>query len=105
MLKEGILTFKKMKKTTAFVGQFCVSEQGRDEGRTYVIVAVSQFNYVYVADGKYNLIAKPKKKNVKHLRLLGDSSQTIRGKLIANEEVYDSEIKYAIRSFASTSGR
>ena len=49
---------------------------GRDKGHLYVVVGSLAYPYVWIADGrKYNL-DKPKKKNCRHLRILGTSVST-----------------------------
>ena len=46
---------------------------GKDKGCLYVVVGSLAYPYVWIADGrKYNL-DKPKKKNCRHLRILGTS--------------------------------
>ena len=46
---------------------------GRDKGHLYVVVGSLAYPYVWIADGrKYNL-DKPKKKNCRHLQVLGTS--------------------------------
>ena len=46
------------------------SVQGRDDGHYYVIAEVLNGGFVLVVDGKTRTLENPKKKNVKHLRLL-----------------------------------
>ena len=48
------------------VGQIVKSTSGRDRGRFFVIVACEE-QAVYLADGKLHRLARPKKKNPKHL--------------------------------------
>ncbi len=43
------------------------STSGRDLGRFYVIVAISEDGFVRLADGKLHSIRNPKRKNPKHL--------------------------------------
>ncbi|MCM1438562.1 MAG: KOW domain-containing RNA-binding protein [Roseburia sp.] len=59
-----------MKIKTPEEGMLAQSVQGRDCGRFYVILEVSGGNFVTVADGTARPLENPKKKNVKHLRLL-----------------------------------
>ena len=58
-----------MKVTVPNAGGIAESIQGRDAGTLYVICSV-QGNDVFVADGVRRKLENPKKKNVKHLRLL-----------------------------------
>lgn len=51
-----------MKVKKAVPGGVCVSTQGRDEGRYYLICGVPEGGFVLVCDGKYKKLASPKKK-------------------------------------------
>ena len=59
-----------MKMKTPEKGGVVQSVQGRDDGKYYVICEVLSEGYVLVADGKTRTLGHPKKKNIKHLRLL-----------------------------------
>lgn len=52
------------------IGQYAVSLSGRDKGRTFIILGVPEENFVLLADGELRRIAKPKRKKLKHIRLL-----------------------------------
>ncbi len=84
-----------MKVSTPKLGGICQSLQGRDKGCYYVIVRLGE-GEVYVADGKYKLIASPKKKNPKHIRLLPKFVALIEERASEGKPVYDNEIKFAI---------
>ena len=58
-----------MKVKTATVGEIVQSTQGRDRGNFYLVVAIEN-ETIYVVDGRNRQLTTPKKKNVKHLRLL-----------------------------------
>lgn len=58
-----------MKVKTPQTGGIVQSTQGRDKDRLYVITEVRN-DFVLVADGRTRTLANPKKKNLKHLRLL-----------------------------------
>lgn len=51
-------------------GQFAQSISGRDKGRVFMIVATLEEGYVALADGKLRRLEKPKRKKLKHLKLL-----------------------------------
>ncbi len=51
-------------------GQLVRSLAGRDKGQYYFVIEVLDRRFVKVVDGKYKLIAKPKKKNTMHLQPL-----------------------------------
>lgn len=48
------------------VGQIVCSKAGRDKGYFMVTVA-SEESFVYVCDGKERPLARPKRKNIKHV--------------------------------------
>ena len=59
-----------MKKTEAVPGGIVLSTQGRDEGRYYLIKEVLPDGYIYVCDGNYKKLASPKKKSLKHKKII-----------------------------------
>lgn len=52
------------------VGRFAVSNAGRDKGRVFLIVETPDKNYVMLSDGLLRKIEKPKRKKLKHIKLL-----------------------------------
>ncbi|MGE1062400.1 hypothetical protein NXG27_07200 [Megasphaera paucivorans] len=63
-----------MEKVTIPVGTAVESCAGKDKKGLYVVVGKLDYPYVWIADGrKYNL-DKPKKKNCRHLRVVGTSA-------------------------------
>ncbi len=81
-------------------GAVVCSTQGRDAGVYYVCVSVEADGKIaYVSDGRMHKLAKPKKKNVKHLKHTGKSLEVIASKLRENKKVFDSEIKSSLRNF------
>lgn len=51
-------------------GQFVLSIAGRGKGRIFIVTNLIDEKYVYIADGMLRSINKPKKKKLKHLRLI-----------------------------------
>lgn len=88
-----------MKNVTPTVGCFAESKQGRDKGRFYIIKTVEEKGFVTVVDGNYKKLTSPKKKSLKHLRLLPDKAEIIAQKLIEGKQVFDSEIYSALRPY------
>ncbi len=83
------------------VGNVVYSRQGRDAGRMYLVVAAAdKEGYVWVADGEVRTLSNPKKKNAKHLRYKGEDLTAIAAKLKEGKQVFDSEIKSALRAYA-----
>ena len=88
-----------MKKKEAVPGGICVSTQGRDEGRYYLIKEVLPGGYILVCDGNYKKLASPKKKSLKHVRLLPEKVETIAEKFSCGGKVFDSEVYSALKAF------
>lgn len=79
------------------IGKFATSKAGHDQSRMYVIVA-EEGDFVYVCDGRYKTIAKPKKKRKKHIQIIDCTvDEELFNKLINKEKVMDEQIKYAIK--------
>ena len=56
-----------MKPSVHELGRVVLSKQGHDKGRAFVVVGLIDENYVLIADGDSRKLAKPKKKQAKHL--------------------------------------
>lgn len=78
------------------LGQVVLSSAGRDSGRFMIVVKILDSNYVYVADGTLRKIENPKKKKIKHLKILNKRSDYIAQKLENHRRVYNEEIKKAL---------
>ena len=53
-------------------GDIVLVTSGHDSGSICMIVAEESEGYVYIANGKQRPVGKPKKKNVKHLRVIDE---------------------------------
>ncbi|HHW03512.1 MAG TPA: RNA-binding protein [Thermoanaerobacterales bacterium] len=82
------------------LGQLVLSCAGRDSGRFMIVVKILDSNYVYVADGTLRKIENPKKKKIKHLKVLNKKSDYIAEKLQNKRKVYNDEIKRALEELA-----
>ena len=78
-------------------GDIVLSTAGRDKGNIFYVVDVADSSYVYIADGIIRKIDRPKRKKIKHLKLLSNEDTRIRQKLLANEKVYDAELRKSVR--------
>ena len=83
-----------------FVGSIVYSKAGRDGGKCYIIVGLDGKGYAMVANGRDRTLLSPKRKNVKHLDPSGRISKTIQEKLLSEKQVFDSEIKSALRQYS-----
>ena len=80
------------------IGKLVVSTSGRDDKNIYLVYTVNG-KYAYLVDGNYRKFINPKKKNLKHLKVLNAESETIRDKINKNLKVFDSEIYSFIKKY------
>ena len=81
------------------IGGICQSTQGRDKGRYYLIKLIYPDGSVGVVDGNFKKLATPKRKNIKHVRLLPEKAETIALKLIDGRQVFDTEVYSALKGY------
>jgi ribosomal protein L14E/L6E/L27E len=80
------------------LGTLVVSKSGRDSGAYYIIVRYADMrDHVMCVDGKYRKLTNPKKKRIKHLKMIA-SLPLIQRKLLSNHKLFDSEIFSAIKT-------
>lgn len=80
-------------------GHFARAGAGHDAGALYVIVR-EEGRYVYLSDGRLRTVQHPKKKNRRHIQIIGSTVEPqLLDRLLQQEKVYDHEIKYAIRQY------
>lgn len=79
------------------IGRFAISKAGHDKDVLYVVTAQGE-GFVYLCDGKYHTIEKPKKKSLKHVGLCRASvSEEMRRRIAEKINIFDHEIKYVIK--------
>lgn len=85
------------------IGEFAKSKAGRDKDHLYIIVEEKE-GYVYLVDGIYKLLEKPKKKKKKHIQLAYNKiDRNIKEKLKNNLAVQNEEIKRVIKLYKAGS--
>lgn len=62
-----------MDKPLIPAGMVVLSLAGKDKGAMYVVTGSLTAPYVWIADGRKYQVEKPKKKNYRHLQVLGTS--------------------------------
>ena len=72
------------------------SVAGRDKGRIFVVMSHIDETYVFISDGKMRRVEKPKKKKIKHLRLLGQHSEFLENKMTEDGRLTNSDIRREI---------
>ena len=88
-----------MKVKTPVIGGICQSIQGRDKDRFYLIREIYPDGSVGVVDGNFKKLASPKKKNLKHVRLLPEKAETIAEKFADGRQVFDTEVFSALKCY------
>ncbi len=80
------------------IGKFATSKAGHDKKKLYVIIEEDK-EYVYLVDGEYKTLDKPKKKSKKHIQIINRSDETIQNKLVTRQIMYNEDIKRAIKLY------
>ncbi|MGL4772807.1 MAG: hypothetical protein ACRC2K_04490 [Clostridium sp.] len=75
------------------IGKVVLSTAGRDSGNVYVILKLISNDYVYIVNGNTKTIKEPKKKKLKHLKILENSNSEITLAISNNEKSADLKIK------------
>ena len=88
-----------MKVKIPEIGGICQSTQGRDKDRYYLIKLIYADGAVGVVDGNFKKLAEPKKKNLKHVRLLPVKAEAIAAKLADGRQVFDTEVYSALKAY------
>lgn len=86
-----------MVEYTVETGRLALSMAGRDKGKIFMILDIIDKQYVYIVDGILRTKDRPKKKKLKHLKLLPEVLNGIAAKLREGTKVFDAEIRSAIR--------
>ena len=72
--------------------------QGRDEGKFYVVVRAEN-GYVWVADGTGRTLSRPKRKNLRHVRLYNIAAADI-GVRMPFDASFDVTVAYGLKNLA-----
>lgn len=78
------------------LGQLVIPRAGRDKGRVMIVVRIIDSDYVYIADGDLRKVEKPKKKKIKHLKVLNKISKDISLRLAKKRKLSNEEIKLTL---------
>ena len=79
------------------VGDIVLALAGRDSERLFAVVGIVDENYVYIADGKSRKIDLPKKKKIKHIRLVKKADDDfMRGVNLKNGKLSNSVLRKMI---------
>lgn len=73
------------------IGMMAKSLAGHDKGKIYLVLDADE-NYVYLVDGKYRTLDRPKRKKKKHVQIDYRIPQWIQQLLSEGKPVQDSDI-------------
>ena len=76
------------------------SKNGRDAGKTFFVIGADG-EMALIADGRARRLENPKRKKVKHLEFLAESTGRTADKLRQGERVTNSEIRRAIADLSA----
>ena len=81
-------------------GDVVYSRAGRDQGRYFLVLDEVDEQFVLIADGKLRRLEAPKRKKVKHLRVLPAQDLRVCEKVRNGEKLTNSEIRREIASLS-----
>ena len=76
-----------------------MSKMGRDKGRLYIVVGLSEDRYAYIADGVTHKVSSPKRKNKAHLIALEQVDEGVRSRLASGLPLSDTQVVTALRVY------
>jgi hypothetical protein len=82
-------------EVTVRPGQLVTSRAGRDKGQAFIVLGV-EGDRVLVADGRLRRVARPKRKNVRHLQPHQAVHAGLAGALAAGRPIGDRDVRRAI---------
>lgn len=80
------------------VGTVVSSKAGRDRGQYYLVIKAISETMVLVADGVRRTVANPKRKNIKHLRILAKPNTEIK-QMLTRRKISDVEVREVLQTF------
>ena len=86
------------------LGSIVIPKRGRDARRPCVITGWLPDDFALIADGRLRKIAKPKKKNMKHLVFTKSRPAKIHEMFLAGGQVTDRMIREALAGFGENIG-
>lgn len=82
---------------SSLIGRFAFSRAGHDKDTLYVIIS-QDAQFVYLCDGIYHTLEKPKKKSMKHVIVCKEGVlPDLQERIMNKDKIFDHEIKYAIK--------
>lgn len=89
---------------TEMTGMLASSKAGHDKLTVYVIIK-EETEYVYLVDGKSRTLARPKKKNKKHIQVIKKCQEPGLAEKIRAGTIDDIEIRKTIKQYQADRNR
>lgn len=86
-------------------GCLVISIAGRDSGKYYMVLEMCPEGTVHLVDGQAKRVAKPKKKNVKHLSFYSGPSPGIDRKMTAGLRITDMDVRRELQDVDTTDSK
>lgn len=86
------------------LGKLVISKSGRDLGKPFVVIKVINEKYLLICDGDIRKIEKPKKKNIRHVRITSLRADEVAKILHSGTIPANHVIKKNIRNLLDNSG-
>ena len=74
------------------------STAGWDKEKYFMVLSVIDSQYVLLCDGKMRPVDKPKKKKIKHVKLLDYSLDRIKEKFAECKKINNADVRKALKS-------
>lgn len=82
------------------IGMMAKSLAGHDKGKIYLVFSADS-EYVYLVDGEYRTLDRPKKKKKKHVQIDHHITEWIRNLLEEGKTIRNSDVIRARREYGS----
>ena len=86
------------------LGTIVISKCGRDKGRMCVILGWAPGDFALIADGRFRIVARPKKKNIKHLVFTKSRPMELGERILNGNQVTDRMIREELAAFGERTG-
>ncbi len=83
------------------IARLAISLAGHDSGGYFLIVGVDTEGYVLLCNGKQRNIFSPKRKKLKHVRILDERDDALAKALIGGKAVSNADVQKAIRAMVA----
>lgn len=80
------------------IGSIVYSKAGRDKGNFFVVIAIDG-EYAFICDGDLRKTEKPKKKKLKHLKVINEKSEFVVDRLVKTGRITNSEIRKSLAQY------